>query len=286
MHRAFWVSKKTNLVTSKGQNVGAVYGFLRSLKKHATDLNSDAIYVVWDKKLKQDSTNFRYEKSQGQYKGQRKHDKELYMQVHILTPILESLGIKNMYPYVMEGDDVIAWLTQKLDGEHIIVSVDQDFYQLISPETSLYNINKKMVINVDNFESTVGIESKYFLRYKAILGDISDNMPGIVGYGKVRAKKLARKWNIQRLLKEDQELIYHNLELMDLTKGYTFYDEETESYEQQLETLIDLEPDIDKFKQYCEEYEFNGILKKFKDWSNTFDKSTRLSFILNAYFNK
>ena len=83
------------------------------------------MYIAWDKRINYKETNFRKEILKGEYKATRDQtgQADLYNQIDSIFPVLESLGLRNVFPYVLEGDDTIAWLSQNIKGMNIIISV-------------------------------------------------------------------------------------------------------------------------------------------------------------------
>jgi len=291
LHRVHWINSKRPFINSKGKNVGDIFMFLRSVKSYANMFDTKSIYVCWDKKIIYPSTNFRAELSKKEYKANRDKEKakDVFTNEEDLTRMLTYLGIKNMYPRIMEADDVIAWLCEILDGPNIVVSADNDLLQLVSEKTSFYHSLKKKLIDLENFESTVGVKTAAYLYYKAIKGDVSDNIPGWVGFGEVKAKKIAERLAddclyINECTDEQKYVLEHNIKLMNLEQGYNMAgEEEVKSYQEQFKQLVDLEPDLESFKHNCKIFEFNQFLKNFTDWENIF-KQSRLFSILNNMF--
>jgi DNA polymerase-1 len=137
----------------------------------------------------------------------------------------------------MEADDVIAFLCKHVPGLKTIVSTDNDMAQLITTDVQLYSPIKKITIDVHNFEQHYPVPLNRYLLYKSILGDASDNIAGIPGYGKVKAKRLAESYDVEiHKLPADLQLQQkHNMHLMDLTQGLVEHPEERQCYEQQLQ---------------------------------------------------
>ena len=147
IYRIWWINKAKNL--SDNDDTFTVYMFLRSLRSYVQRYPCDRIVSVWDKRLSYPEKNFRKEYSEGDYKGTRSHDnvEEVYRHTDKIVNLLESLGVYNMFPDRMEGDDVVAWLSDQ-DGESVIVSADQDMYQLITSSTKVYNPIKKVEVKL------------------------------------------------------------------------------------------------------------------------------------------
>ena len=184
-----------------------------------------------------------------------------------------------MFPGIMEGDDVMSWLSENLSGNNVIVSVDQDFLQLVQDTVSVYSPIKDIHITNQNFEEIVGVPVKDFLMYKALIGDKSDNIPGVPKVGDKTAKKIISA-GIDTLSTEHQEIYAENVKLMDLRLGYTSYAEEVPLYEKQVKELSSLEPDMDKFKQRCEDMNMKQVVNNISTWSSAFSKNNVMNNIV------
>ena len=280
LHRAYWQAESNKLDSTYNDihDIGTIYIFLKSLKATVEKFPSDEIWITWDKKINHPSTNFRKELAQNLYKKQR--DPEKTLKVHEyhdrLSDWLDLLGVYQLYPYVLEADDVISWLAQKNDtGNNIIVSMDKDLLQLVSSNTTIYNPTKKIMITPMNFESITGVKIENYVYYKALLGDTSDNVVGVSGYGKVKSKKLAELGinNIKaKLSEEDYALFDKNMQMMDLSDSFTKEVGEVECYLQQCDEIYaNIKPNINGFESKCEA---NGLLqfsRKISEWRRIFD---------------
>ena len=213
-----------------------------------------------------------------QYKGNRNYTP--FEGVHnyddLIQQMLSNLNIKNIYPNVMEADDVIAWLCHKLDGEKIVVSTDKDMWQLVDNDTKIFFPTGKKEINLSNFQREAGIAKEHYLMYKCVLGDISDNVKGVEGYGKVKAKKVAEN-GISMLTEEQQQIVHTNLKLSDLNYGYRYYAEEEICYKEQLAQLQDNTADMESFKDIVSYLELDSITKDINIWVNTFEKKKNIT---------
>lgn len=241
--------------------------------------NPKCIYIAWDKKLSFPSTNFRKEMMKTEYKQNRDKSSadDVFHYEQAIESVCSSLGVKNIFPNVMEADDVISWLSKTIEP-NIIISVDNDLYQLISPVTSFYHLNKKIVINTENFYEIAGVDLNCILYYKAILGDASDNIHGFPGYGKVRSKKLASQLyenngDIDKLNLSDEYIVLlkRNLKMMDLSIGYLQEQDEVSHYERQFNELKSHTANFDQFECLVREYNFKTILDNLEEWKAVFD---------------
>lgn len=277
LYRTFWLSKNKTLTNSRGENVGGVYYFLNCVKSYATQYNPDRIFAAWDKKLTWPSSNFRKELINGQYKGNRNYTP--FEGVHnfddLIQQMLSNLNVKNIYPNVMEADDVIAWLCHNLDGEKIVVSTDKDLWQLVNENTKIFFPTGKKEINLENFAKEAGIAKEHYLLYKCILGDISDNVKGVEGFGKVKAKKAAEV-GVSYLTESQREIVETNLKISDLLYGYRYYKTEEAIYKEQLEGLENDSFDIESFSDIVEHLELTTISKNLNKWVSVFEKKKNM----------
>ena len=277
LHRAYWVANNIGkqLTNSKGINTGSIFAFLKTVKSNADQFNTDKIYIAWDKKLG-NKENFRKTLTEGTYKGNRdqERNKAVYGEADAIVEITTMLGIKNIFPGNLEADDVISWLSKTVPGKKIIISVDNDFAQLVSQDISFYNPIKKLLVDVNNFEENYGLTPEEFLIYKCIIGDKSDNIEGMDKIGKVRGQKLAKQWVAKdpKALELCNERITTNQPLVDLSHGLAVHPEEVELYSEQYNTINSQTSDFSKFEEKCKELEFNSIIEKLSDWKKTFNK--------------
>jgi len=266
LYRCHWVNKVRNNDSPEFDS----YLFLKSFKSYLRMFEPDDIYIAWDKKLKWPSTNFRDKFTKGDYKGQRDKSstKDIYACVDMLCNMTKALGCKNMFPRIMEADDVIGWLIEKLKDYIVIVTVDRDMLQLVNENVDVYLPMKKILITLDNFEEEIGVAPEFFLVYKAAMGDKSDNIPGIPKCGKVTAKKVAAQYYCNDGFPDDKlKILTRNLILMDLKRGYKKAGvEEEKSYKEQFKELKKIEPNMKKFVKYCKEYEYNSFLDIMNEW--------------------
>ena len=123
LYRTFWFQKRN---IDSDEDLSTIM-FLRAVKSYCDKFNPDQVYAAWDKKLSYPSTNFRKSSSSGAYKSNRDGEiaKEAHKNDQLIKSLLDSLGIKSIYPNVMEADDVIAYLCHKLPGKKFIVTVDK-----------------------------------------------------------------------------------------------------------------------------------------------------------------
>jgi len=185
--------------------------------------------------------------------------------------MLSCLGIKSIFPREREADDIVAYICKTFPGEKVIISVDRDFLQLVDESTTLYDAIRKREFTLPTFEEDTNYTKAEWLNAKCVLGDKSDNVPGIPRFGKAKV----RKWLDGELqLTEEQQQIYDkNLTVFDLNEVMS-HTTECDYYKQQIDKSIDTR--WSQFIEYCEEYELNNILKKKDQWHNIFVLSSKL----------
>lgn len=197
-YRAHFAMIRNPLVTSDGRHVSATYGFMTSLLKIIDDENPEYLAVVFDAKEK----TFRH-KMYPEYKATReKMPFEMRPQINWIKDILKAMNIPSLELSGFEADDIIGTLAVK--GEKgkmdvFIVSGDKDFMQLINEHIFLYSpaTGKKELIIYDSkeVEKKWGIQPNQIIDLLALMGDSSDNVPGVPGIGEKSAVKLLKKYN-------------------------------------------------------------------------------------------
>lgn len=224
------------------------------------------VIFTWDHKLDHGEANFR--KSLVPYKENRENkDDAVFAIIDELLTITKNLGCKNILPKSLEADDIIYYICKHTKGEKLVISSDKDLLQLVSEDTTIYSPNKKIIYNKDNFKSLMGMETKDFVVYKAILGDVSDNIPGVPRYGEKKALKMALNWEEAKsnFNEEQMEIVERNLKIMDLSRAKEFCDEsEFSYYEEQLNTSSDFNDEF--IKELFKEKNYKKFLFNFHEW--------------------
>ena len=235
------------------------------------------VYSVWDKRLIRGVKNYRRLSKTVEYKGNRDQEKneKVFSHEDLTTEMLNSLGVKNMYPGILEADDVISWLSSQLDDHKVIISVDQDMLQLVDEKTDVYSPIKDQLITYKNFEEVVGVPVNQFIRYKSLIGDKSDNLPGLERVGKKTAQKIVNNYPTDSMLSEKYtaeqlEPYYRNYKLIDLTEGHRQHPEDLEVYADQFNKLKTHEMDMIKFEQLVDKTGMNAVKTKLDEWKSAF----------------
>lgn len=208
LHRAFYALPP--LRTSKGVHTNAVYGFLNMLFRILQEEKPDYITVAFDKK----GPTFRHTEYAA-YKATRpKTAEELIGQFDLLKNILDALRIKFFEVDGFEADDILGTLSKK--GEEagvfsVIVTGDKDALQLVSPNTSVM-LTKKGISELEIYDTAkvkerYGISPELIADMKGLMGDKSDNIPGVPGIGEKTAIKLIKEFgSVDNVLKNIDKL--------------------------------------------------------------------------------
>jgi len=245
-----YIGKKVKRKTYNpdGLDTRMINMFMKKLYGLYDNLYPDEIIICWDKRLTHGFKNFR--KEEATYKSTRVTDSKerevLFKQCEIIEDMVKHLGIKNIHPNVMEADDVIAWIAHTATDTVTIGSFDQDLLQLVNENVEYFDLRKKEKVTIENFEDIYGVPTNRFLLYKMVLGDRSDNITGLKGYGKVKSKKMVDcDAPFAGLTLEQKKILAKNRKLMDLRLGYLEYPDEVPAYEEQFkDTPL---KDFDKF---------------------------------------
>lgn len=177
------------LTNSKGMPTGAVYGVINMLKKLLKDYPTETVAVVFDPKGK----TFR-DDIYSEYKANRDEmPEELACQIKPLFEIIKALGFPLVIMDGFEADDVIGSLVVAAEqrGMHSLVSTgDKDLAQLVNDHVTLINTMNNRIMDADGVIAKFGIPPELIIDYLSLVGDTSDNIPGIPSVG----PKTAVKW--------------------------------------------------------------------------------------------
>ncbi len=181
-------------MSSLGHHAGGVVGFLKNLQLLSDRLCPSRIIVVWE-----GGGSTRRRSIYKDYKAKRKPQKlnRFYAddipdtvknkndQVSILVSMLRYVPVSQVYVSDCEADDVISYIVKNVikDSRCVIVSSDKDYYQLLSDNITQWSPGQKKFITKDDVAEKFGISVTNFCTARAIIGDDSDNLPGIKGAG-------------------------------------------------------------------------------------------------------
>jgi len=209
INRAFYGIR--TLSTRDGVPTNAVYGFLNIMLKYIQEINPEYICVAFDLS----KPTFRH-KMYDAYKAQRKKmPEELAAQMPIMKNVLSAMNIKILEKEGYEADDIIGTVSNMCDNsstECIIVTGDKDDLQLATDTTKVYlTTTSKGNTNTDIYDKNAviekyGVTPQQFIDVKALMGDTSDNIPGVAGIGEKTALSLIQKCQSIENLYADEDL--------------------------------------------------------------------------------
>ena len=210
-YRAHYIFISRPLINSKGQNTSAAYGFTNSLLKLIEDHSIEHAAVVFDEG---EEDTFRKEIYED-YKAHRDPPPdELLENIPYIKEIVQALDIPVLEVPGVEADDVIGTLATQAEedgAEVVIVSPDKDFKQLLSDKVSIYKPAKGdqdfEIKTGETFREENGLDPAQFIDMLALMGDDSDNVPGVYGIGPKTAQKLLREYHsVETLIEHADEL--------------------------------------------------------------------------------
>ena len=271
MFRSYYATAYSGnmMKNSKGMPTNALFGFVSMINKIINEENPKYIAVAFDI-----GKNFRKEQYDFYKEGRQQTPDELKAQMPIARKILDAMNIKHFELEPYEADDIIGTIVKMTEEDKdfasVIVSSDKDLLQLISEETEVKLLKQTGFIryNYKTFVDDYKIEPIRIIDLKALMGDSSDNIPGVKGIGEKTALKLLQEY-------KSLENLYGNVEsITGKTKEKLINDKENAFMSKKIATIyrdvplnINLEDlkfdlkDDTKLKEVYNELEFYSLLK-------------------------
>ena len=192
LHRAYHALP--SLTTRRGEPINAVYGLVSMLLKVIQDLKPTHIAVAFDRK----EPTFRHKKYP-KYQAQRpKMDAELSSQFEKARDVITAFGIPIYDKAGYEADDLIGTIANKVKLDVVIVTGDRDILQLVDNKVKVYmpvvGMSQGKLMGIDEVIEKMGVTPASIEDYKALVGDPSDNYPGVPGIGPKTAIGLLEKY--------------------------------------------------------------------------------------------
>ncbi len=289
INRAFYAVQRP-MITKDGIYTQGVYGFLNMLQKIENDHVPDYITVAFDLK----APTFRHIEYQAYKAGRKAMPPELAMQMPVLKDVLAALNIKTLEMEGFEADDIIGTVARKAEEDEIdplIITGDKDALQLVTEHTKVL-ITKKGITefelyDLDKMKERYGMTPRQFIDLKGLMGDSSDNIPGIPGIGEKTGIKLIEQFgSIENMLANTAEIsseklrskVEENAQLAVMSKRLATINVNV-PVEVDIQTLIRREPDYDRLIDIYTRLEFNSFLKKLKAEAKTELKSIDVSSV-------
>ena len=276
IYRAYFAFIKNPRINSKGFNTSAIYGFLNTLTEIIREERPTHIATVFD--LKGPTKRHALFKD---YKANRDAMPEgISLAIPYIKRVIDSLNIQRISLPGYEADDLIGTLSKMAEKEGLttyMVTPDKDFAQLVTKKIFIYKPGKRgngpTIMGEDDVCDKYGLKGIYqFIDFLAMMGDTSDNIPGIAGVGPKTAQRLIDEY-------ESMDGVYQNIENISgklkekliLSKENAFLSKKLVKIitdaplEESISDLLRQEPSIDQFEKLCEELEFKNIMNRVKN---------------------
>lgn len=276
MNRAFYGTQDSFMKNSKGLFTGALYGFLNILYRYCKEEHPTHVAVAFDLK----APTFRHKMYDG-YKATRKGmPEQLAQQMPIIKDILDAMGIVRLELEGYEADDIIgtyADRAQKAGMECRILTGDRDSFQLITDNINVIlpatgqSGTVTTVYTPAQIKEKYGVEPDKMLQVKGLMGDSSDNIPGVPGVGEKTALGLITQYGdletlyehieditkpaLRKKLEESKELAFLSRTLAEIKKDVPL--------DAAIENMCIGQEDRAKLAELFAELEFTSFMKKF-----------------------
>jgi len=268
-YRAYYAIRA--LANSKGFPTNAVYGFVSMMNKLIKSESPDYLAVSFDLK----GPTFRHERYE-KYKIHRKPmPDDLVMQMPIIKKTVEAYNIPIYEKQGFEADDIIGTVATRSAAKKIdtfIVTGDKDALQLVSEHIKVYSTHKEgLIYDVNKVKQKYGVGPEAVVDIMALMGDASDNIPGVPGIGEKTATELICKYrSLDNLIEHIDELksqakkkmIKENLEKANLSRELATIDTEVD-IDIDFDKMKMTEPDDEKLLEIFKEMEFKRLVEQF-----------------------
>jgi DNA polymerase-1 len=272
-YRSYFAFIRNPLINSKGENTSAVFGFTNSIMKILKDENPDYVAVVFDTK----APTFRHEIFKDYKSTRAKMPPEMADQLPRIREVSEGMNLPILEVEGFEADDLMGTLAKeakKKEMEVILVTGDKDFLQLVDEDVKVLNPKRggeePELLDKKGVEEKFGVPPEKVIEVLALMGDASDNIPGIPGIGEKTAVELIKQFgdmektlahadqvkrkNVQKGLKEHPDLARLSKRLATIDTNVPF--------ELDLQKLKRENFNLPKLKELFKELEFTKILQE------------------------
>jgi DNA polymerase-1 len=299
LFRAYFAMRP--MVTKAGVYTNGIYGFINMLNKIKSDYEPDMIAVAFDVKEK----TFRHEMYDGYKAGRAKTPVELLSQIPKLHEVLEAMNITVLELAGYEADDILGTLSARAEKSGIetyIITGDRDALQLVDNNTRVV-INKKGMTEFelydrDAMQERYGLTPKQFIDLKALMGDSSDNIPGVAGIGEKKGIALLEQYGtLESVLDHADEIKGKMGETLRSSKDVAMMSKELATIYREVpldvdfNDLRDMQPDLNKLIDVYKDLEFNSFITRLGKTEEIEDDSSGriiedLSSVKDVDFNE
>ncbi len=275
-YRSYFAFIKANLTNSEGIPTGPVLGFANTLVKLLDDEKPTHLAVAWDTH----APTFRHEMDENYKANRPPQPDELRVTIPLMKEMVSCFGFHNLEKDGYEADDIIGTLAKRTaesdkDAEVFMVTPDKDFMQLITGKIKMYkpmnNGNGFNVIDIEGVEDYFGVKPEKVIDVLAIIGDTSDNIPGVPGIGKKGAPKLIQEYgSLEKAIeaapgmkaKRAREGLTENADQARLSRTMITINTDVPDIEDWKNLTWD-EPDTEKLGEFFKRMEFRTLYRRF-----------------------
>ena len=290
--RSFYAIQSRLVSTVTGEPTNAIFGFTGTLMKLLTDYKAEYIIAAID----MPGETFRNE-LYPEYKGHRRTPPDdLVTQIPRIQQLLETLEIPVIGKPELEADDIIASVTQYIldspntQDVHVkIVSKDKDLEQLLCERVTMIDINKDIVITVESLMENKGIKPDQVIDVLALMGDSSDNVPGVEGIGLKTAVKLIQEFGtLNNIYANIEEITGKRRENLEKAQEYISLSQELVTLKRDavLDFTLDKarvkSPDMSKVRTLFDQLELKRYLKQISDYAEGNGDSDQVKADVNS----
>ena len=285
LFRAYFAMRP--MVTSKGMHTQGVFAFVNMLGKILNDYDPTHIAVAFDLK----GGTFRHDVYKEYKAGRLKTPPELLSQIPVLHDVLDAMNIAVLEVPKYEADDIIGTVAARAERDGIdtlVISGDKDELQLIGPHVNVL-INKRGMsefdlYDIDAMRERYNLTPEQFIDLKGLMGDSSDNIPGVPGIGEKKGIALLEQYGtLENLIDHADEVkgkmgekLRDNIETARMSKWLATINTQA-PVEFDWKDLELTEPDLEKLIAVYTELEFNSFIKKLQSGMSTADGTPDVS---------
>lgn len=273
-YKAYFAFINRPLVSSKGEPTSAIYGFMTQLVKIIEDTKPKYLAIATDSKEK----TFRHEIYEGYKSSREVMPEDMIPQIKRMYEIIEALNVPLFIMPGYEADDIIGTVlkkTEKLGIESFAITPDKDYIQLITDKSKIIKPGKTaddmMIIDKEKAIQDMGFEPKYMVDYLALVGDSSDDIPGVAGIGPKTATPLIAQYgtiekiydnieniksdSVKRKLRENKDNAFLSKTLATIKTDVPI--------DFNLEDSLFMKPDLEKVNNILKDLDLKSITQKF-----------------------
>ncbi len=292
INRAYYAMRNP-MITKEGIFTQGIFGFLNMLEKIRKDYEPEYMAIAYDLK----APTFRHKEYEDYKAGRKKMPPELAMQIPLLKDVLRAMNIKQLEIEGFEADDIIGTVAREAEAAGLqpyIITGDKDELQLATDVTNII-FTKKGVSEFELYDRQAmidkyGLTPNQFIDLKGLMGDKSDNIPGIPGVGEKGATKLLLEYgSVENIIANVDNLkpagikakVEEHAQLAMMSKRLATINTNV-PIEIDLEEMRLTEPDYNALIEIYTKLEFNKFLKKLKvsDAAESFDDPTEAPAIM------